>query len=142
MIRALFCAAAILLVASAAGAQTAVPATPAAVASPAPTPTADLAAQRILQIFTMKHVSPDWFTEDFLTHVPASKIEDIAAQLNFGIGPIKSVARPNVRLADDPPPPWVRYIVIFKEGSDDVLIHLNDAGKIDALVFRTPHSSF
>jgi hypothetical protein len=142
MIRALFCAATVLLVSSAAGAQTAAPASPAAATSPAPTPTVDLAAQRILQIFTVKHVSPDWFTEDFLAHVPTSKIEDIAAQLNFGIGPVKTVARPNVKLADDPPPPWVRYIVVFKEGSDDVLIHINDAGKIDGLVFRTPHSSF
>ncbi len=142
MIRALFCAAAILVASSAAGAQTPAPASPAAAASPAPTPTGDLAAQRILQIFTMKHVPPDWFTEDFLMHVSTSKIEDIAAQLNFGIGPIKSVARPTVKLADDPPPPWVRYIVIFKEGSDDVVIHINDAGKIDGLVFRTPHSSF
>jgi len=142
MIRTLFCAAAVLFVSSAAGAQTAAPASPAAVTSPAPTPTADLAAQRIVQIFTQKHVSPDWFTEDFLTHVPVSKLEDIAAQLNFGIGPFKSVARPTVKLQDDPPAPWVRYIAIFKEGSDDVLIHINDAGKIDGLVFRTPHSSF
>jgi len=95
-----------------------------------------------LQIFTLKHLPPEWFTEDFLSHVSTSKLEDIAAQLNFGIGPFKSVARPNIKLADDPPPPWVRYIVIFKEGSDDVLIHINDAGKIDGLVFRTPHSSF
>lgn len=90
----------------------------------------------------MKHVSADWFTDDFLAHVPASQIEDIAAQLNFGIGPFKTVARPNIKLVDDPPAPWRRYIVIFKEGSDDVLIHINDAGKIDGLVFRTPRSSF
>lgn len=142
MIRALFCAAAILLVSSGAGAQTAAPATPAAAASPAPTPTADLAAQRIAQIFTLKHIPPDWFTDDFLTHAPTSKIEEIAAQLNFGIGPFKTVGRPAVKLPDDPPAPWVRYIVIFKEGSDEVLIHINDAGKIDGLVFRTPRSSF
>lgn len=142
MIRALFCAAALLLVSSAAVAQTATSAPPAVAATPAPTPTVDLAAQRIAQIFTLKHVSPEWFTADFLTHVPASKIEDIAAQLNFGIGPFKTVAKPTMKLADDPPAPWIRYIVIFKEGSDDVLIHINDAGKIDGLVFRTPHSSF
>jgi hypothetical protein len=142
MIRALFCAAALLFVSSAVSAQTAAPASPAAATSPAPTPTVDLAAQRIVQIFTQKHVSPDWFTDEFLTHVPTSKVEDIAAQLNFGIGPFKAVARPAGKLPDDPPAPWLRYIVLFKAGSDDVLIHINDAGKIDGLVFRTPHSSF
>jgi len=142
MIRALFCAAALLFVCNAVGAQSAAPASPAAATSPAPTPSVDLAVQRIVQIFTLKHVSPDWFTDEFLQHVPPSKIEEIAAQLNFGIGPFKSVARPNVKLTDDPPAPWLRYIVIFKAGSDDVLIHINDAGKIDGLVFRTPRSSF
>lgn len=95
-----------------------------------------------MQIFTVKHVPPDWFSSEFLQHVPASKIEDIAGQLTFGLGAFKSVTRPNEKLGDDPPAPWLHYIVIFKEGSDDVLIHINDAGKIDGLVFRTPRSGF
>jgi hypothetical protein len=141
-LRVLFAAAAFLLAPGIAGAQTAASATPSPSPSPAPTPTVDLAAERIVQIFTSKHVSPDWFTPDLLTHIPVSKIEDVAAQLNFGLGAFKVVAKPTERIATDPPAPWVRYVAIFKAGTDDILIHINDEGKIDGLVFRTPRSTF
>jgi hypothetical protein len=145
-LRVIFATAALLLAPGIAVAQSAAPAaapaSPPASVAPSPTPTPDLGAERIIEIFTVKHISPDWFTPDLLTHLPLAKIEDFAAQLNFGIGPFKVVGRPTERIATDPPAPWVRYVAIFKEGTDDVLIHINDDGKIDGLVFRTPRSAF
>lgn len=141
-LRVIFVAAALLLAPGIAVAQSAAPASSPAAAAPSPTPTVDLAAERIIQMFTEKHVSPDWFTPELLTHLPVSKIEEFAAQLNFGIGPFKVVGKPAERIETDPPAPWVRYVAIFKAGTDDVLIHINDNGKIDGLIFRTPRSAF
>lgn len=94
-----------------------------------------------MQIFTLKHVSPDWFTSDFLAHFSTAQLEDVAAQFNFNLGTFKLVAKPSVRIATDPPPPWLRYVAIFKAGTDDILIHINDDGKIDGLVLRPPRSA-
>jgi hypothetical protein len=110
--------------------------------SPSPMATADLAAQRIAQIFTVQHLSPDWFDDAFLAKTPIAKIEDVVAQLKFGIGTFKSVKKSPERNESDHPAPWMRYLATFREGTDDIYIHIADSGKIDGLQFRTPHSTF
>jgi len=111
-------------------------------AAPSASPGVDQNAQRITQIFTASHISPDWFTSKFLEQVPVSKLETIVGQLKFGLGDFKSVKKSTQANEDQFPPPWGRYLATFKQGTDDIYIHLDETGKVEALFFRTPHTTF
>ncbi|MBV8152764.1 MAG: serine hydrolase, partial [Candidatus Eremiobacteraeota bacterium] len=90
-------------------------------------PAADLGAQRIDELFTKPHVSPDIFAAVFLNQVSASKVEEIVSQLKAGLGEYKGVKK-----ADD------HYVATFAKGTDDVFIHFDAENKIDGLFFKTP----
>ena len=130
--------AAFLLVSQIASAQTAAPNAP---ASSAPAP-GDVGAWRISQIFTAEQVSPDWFTPAFLKKVPTSQLDGIVKSLRFGLGPYQSVTRSTEPNEKQFPPSWGRYFVSFKDGTNDVYIHLDEYSKINGLWIKTPFSQF
>jgi hypothetical protein len=101
-----------------------------------------MSAQRIRQIFTQSRLSEDWFNADFLTKVPLAKIQEVVDQLKFGLGAFKSVKKSSEPNEDKFPPPWGRYVATFKDGTDEVYIHLDEAQKINGLSMKTPHTSF
>ena len=73
------------------------------------------------------HADAAWFSASFLSQVPASKVDEIVAQLKQALGEYRSV--------DYTP---TRFIAHFAKGTDDVLIHLDAQNKIDGLFFRPP----
>ncbi len=73
------------------------------------------------------HADPAWFSATFLAEIPASKVDDIIAGLKAPVGEYRS-------LEFTPE----KFIAHFAKGTDDVLIHLDVANKIDGLLFRPP----
>jgi beta-lactamase class A len=97
--------------------------------SPAPTvtPSIALAQSRLDTMLRTGHADPSWFSESFLEQIPASKVDEVIAELTKALGPYQSI-----ELKPD------RFVAHFAKGSDDVLIHLDADGKIDGLLFKPP----
>jgi hypothetical protein len=99
---------------------------------------ADVGLQRIDEVFTKPRITPDYFAASYLEHNSQSKVEGILKDLKSTLGDYKSVKKS----ADKNDPPfdntWERYTAVFAKGVDDVYIHFDDSGKIDALTFRAP----
>ncbi|HEY4441203.1 MAG TPA: serine hydrolase [Candidatus Elarobacter sp.] len=119
----------VLIVASltAAGAQSPSPspvpsASPGATAAPS-----ELARTRVDAMLRTGHADPAWFSASFLAQVPASKIDEIVAQLTAALGKYQSTDGANGT-----------YTAHFEKGADLVLVHLDAANKIDGLFFRPP----
>ncbi|MGH7329058.1 MAG: hypothetical protein ACREJX_11975 [Polyangiaceae bacterium] len=110
--------------------------------APAASATVDLSAQRIRQIFTANRISEDWFNAEFLKKVPLSKIQEVVDQLKFGLGQFKAVKKSDEPNENQFPVPWGRYVATFKDGTDEIYVHLDDVQKINGLSMKTPHTSF
>jgi len=100
---------------------------------------ADTAQQRIDEVFTKPKITSDYFSASYLEHNTQAKVEGIVKDLKSQLGDYKSVKKSTEK--NDPPfdDSWQRYTATFAKGVDDIYIHFDDAGKIDALTFRAPH---
>ncbi|HZO93903.1 MAG TPA: hypothetical protein VFB22_09020 [Candidatus Baltobacteraceae bacterium] len=131
--RSLLVALTVLCCTATAGAQQpAVPApSPAAtpIATPTPMPPAvdAIAQQRVVQIFTVP-IEPAWFSASFLDRFAPEQVAGVVRQLNAALGDYRSVTR--LGTGD--------YSVQFVKGTDEVLIHLDAANKIDMLFGKPP----
>jgi hypothetical protein len=99
---------------------------------------ADVGQQRIDEVFTKPRITPDYFASSYLEHNTQAKIEGIVKDLKSTLGDYKSVKKSTDK--NDPPfdNTWERYTAVFAKGVDDVYIHFDDSGKVDALTFRAP----
>jgi beta-lactamase class A len=95
-------------------------------ATPSPSPT-ELARSRIDTMLRTGHADPAWFSQTFLTQIPASYVDQVIAGLTKRLGTYQSV-----EFAPE------KFIAHFTGGTDDVLIHLDTDNKIDGLLFKPP----
>jgi|GEM_PF-2682067 len=104
-------------------------ATAAPVATPTPMPPAvdAIAQQRLVQIFTVP-IEAAWFSPAFLERVVPEQVAGIVRQLNAALGEYRGLSR--LQPGD--------YRVQFANGTDEVLIHLDAANKIDFLFGKPP----
>lgn len=86
-----------------------------------------LAHDRIDTMLRTGHADPAWFSASFLAQVPASKIDEISAQLTKALGAYQSVEFTPTR-----------FLAHFAKGTDDILIRLDDDQKIETLFFKPP----
>ncbi|MGR4063908.1 MAG: serine hydrolase [Vulcanimicrobiaceae bacterium] len=93
--------------------------------SPAPGALDDLARSRVDTMLRTGHAEAAWFSDAFLSQVPISKVDDIIAQFNTILGTYQSIDGTH---GD--------YTAHFQKGSDEVLVHLDSANLIDAMLFR------
>lgn len=102
------------------------------------TGTVDIGQERIDEVLTKPKVTPDEFAPSYLQHNSQAKVEGIVKDLKSQLGDYRSVKKSTDK--NDPPfdDTWQRYTAVFKKGVDDIYIHFDDSGKIDALTFRTP----
>lgn len=100
---------------------------------------ADAGQQRIDEVFTKPRITSDYFAASYLEHNTQAKVEGIVKDIKSTLGDYKSVRKSMDK--NDPPfdNTWERYTAVFAKGVDDVYIHFDDSGKIDALTFRAPH---
>ncbi|HEY1730085.1 MAG TPA: hypothetical protein VGG22_17075 [Candidatus Baltobacteraceae bacterium] len=119
------------------GPWTALNAQSAAQSPPAPG-AVDVGQERIDEVLTKPKVTSDEFAPSYLQHNTQAKVEGIVKDLKSQIGGYKSVKKSTDK--NDPPfdETWQRYTAVFAKGVDDVYIHFDDSGKIDALTFRAP----
>ena len=98
----------------------------------------DVGQERIDEVLTKPKVTSDEFAPTYLQHNTQAKVEGIVKDLKSQLGDYKSVKKSTVK--NDPPfdDTWQRYTAVFTKGVDDVYIHFDDSGKIDALTFRAP----
>jgi hypothetical protein len=106
--------------------------------SPPASTNADVGQQRIDEVFTKPHITPDVFAASYIEHNSQAKVEGIVKDLKSTLGDYKSVKKSMDK--NDPPfdTTWERYTAVFAKGVDDVYIHFDDSGKVDALTFRAP----
>jgi hypothetical protein len=106
--------------------------------SPTGTGSADVGQARIDEVLTKPKITSDYFAASYLEHNTQAKVEGIVKDLKSQLGDFKSVKKSTEK--NDPPfdDTWQRYTAVFAKGVDDVYIHFDDAGKIDALTFRAP----
>jgi hypothetical protein len=95
--------------------------------SPAPTTVFDFAKSRLDTMLRTGHADSTWFSATFLAQIPASKVDDIVAQLKDALGDYRSIELTPTK-----------FVAHFAKGEDDVLIHLDAENKIDGLLFRPP----
>jgi beta-lactamase class A len=106
---------------------------PVPAASPQPTASAspaspiEFARGRLDAMLRTGHADPAWFSAMFLAQVPASRVDDIIAQLKATLGAYRSVTFAGTK-----------FTAHFEKGIDDVLIHLDADMKIDGLLFKPP----
>ncbi len=100
--------------------------------------TADAGQARIEEVFTKPKITSDYFAASYLEHNSQAKVEGIVKDLKSQLGDYKSVKKSTEK--NDPPfdDTWQRYTAVFAKGVDDVYIHFDNSGKIDALTFRAP----
>lgn len=92
--------------------------------------TVTVAASRIDTMLRTGHADPTWFSASFLAQISAAQVDAALASLTPVLGVYRSIA---------PTANGNQFIATFSKGTDEVYIHLDDQGKIDALLFRTPH---
>jgi hypothetical protein len=99
---------------------------------------ADVGQQRIDEVLTKPKVTPENFAASYLEHNTQAKVEGIVKDIKSQVGDYKSVKKSTEK--NDPPfdDSWQRYTAVFAKGTEDIYIHFDDAGKIDALSFRAP----
>lgn len=73
------------------------------------------------------HADPAWFSQSFLSQLPAGKVDEVIAGIVKELGPYQSV-----ELTAE------KFVAHFAKGTVDVLIHLDADAKIDLLYFRPP----
>lgn len=95
------------------------------VSSAAPQSHSEIEHTRIDTMFSSGHADASWFTDSFLAQVPASKIDEIIGQLKTGLGDYKNT---DGKDGD--------FIAHFAKGTNEVLIHLDGANKIDSMWFK------
>lgn len=107
--------------------------------SPSAPAGADTGQQRIDEILTKPKITSDYFASSYLEHNTQAKVEGIVKDIKAQLGDYKSVRKSTEK--NEPPfdDSWQRYTATFAKGVDDIYIHFDDAGKIDALTFRAPH---
>lgn len=76
------------------------------------------------------HADPTRFSSVFLAQVSVARVDDAIASLTPVLGVYRSVT---------PTSSSSRFIAQFSKGTDEVILHLDDRGKIDGLLFRSPH---
>ena len=106
--------------------------------SPPAPGTVDVGQERIDEVLTKPKVTSDEFSDSYLQHNTQAKIEGIVKDLKAQLGSYKSVRRSTEKVEPPFDDTWQRYTAVFAKGVDDVYIHFDDAGKIDALTFRVP----
>ncbi|OUL32605.1 serine hydrolase [Nostoc sp. 106C] len=79
------------------------------------------------RLLTTEPVQADWFTSEFLEHVPISQIQQIISSLKQGLGDYQKVQEQGKN-----------YIVVFSRGYVPAQIALDANGKIAMLFFRPP----
>ena len=117
---------AIALLAAASGrpvlAQTAAP-LPAAAPSPG---AAEAAARgRLDTMLKTGHAEADWFSDSFLARVPVSKVDEIVGQLTAILGAYQGIDGSH---GD--------YTAHFEKGTDEMIVQLDAANHINAILFR------
>ncbi|MEA2786391.1 MAG: hypothetical protein QOF71_2495, partial [Candidatus Eremiobacteraeota bacterium] len=103
------------------------PSPAAAVPRPAATSIDDFARARLDAMFRAGHADAAVFSATFLAQVPVAQIDSILAGLKTNLGAYKSIAGTQ---GD--------YTAQFEKGSDEVLVHLDSADKIDGMLFKPP----
>ncbi len=100
--------------------------------------TVDVGQARIDEVLTKPKITPDYFAASYMEHNSQAKVDGIVKELKSQLGEYKSVKKSTEK--NDPPfdDTWQRYTAVFAKGIDDVYIHFDDSGKIDALTFRAP----
>ena len=102
--------------------------TPSASASPAAPAALDaLARGRIDAMLRTGHADAAWFSATFLAQISVAQLDSIAAGLKTNLGAYKSIAGTQ---GD--------YTAQFEKGTDEVLVHLDAADKIDTIFFKPP----
>jgi hypothetical protein len=98
----------------------------------------DVGQARIDEVLTKPKITSDYFAASYLEHNTQAKVEGIVKELKSQLGDYKSVKKSTEK--NEPPfdDSWQRYTAVFAKGVEDVYIHFDDAGKIDALTFRAP----
>ena len=76
------------------------------------------------------HSDAAWFSASFLAQIPATKVDEVIAQISGMLGDYRS-------LEFTP----AKFVAHFAKGTDGVLIHLDAANKIDGLLFQPPVAS-
>jgi len=109
-----------------------------AAAAPQASASADRGEALIDAVLTKPQITPDNFDASYLQHNSQAKVEGIVKMLKTQLGDFKSVKKSTDK--NDPPfdATWERYTATFAKGVDDVYIHFDDGGKVDALTFRVP----
>jgi beta-lactamase class A len=101
---------------------------PAVVSSPAPTPAAsELARERVDALLRAGHADAAWFSASFLAQVSTARLDTILAQLGTALGAYEGL---DGGQGD--------YTARFAKGTDEVLVHLDAARRIDGLFFKPP----
>ena len=85
----------------------------------------DFVKGRIDTMLRTGHADPNYFSAGFLSQIPASKIDEIIANLKASLGAYKTL--------DFTPQKLVAH---FEKGTDDILVHFDADYKIDSLFFR------
>ena len=73
------------------------------------------------------HADAAWFSATFLAQISVAQIDSIIAGLKTNLGAYKGIAGTQ---GD--------YTMQFEKGSDEVLVHLDAAEKIDGILFKPP----
>ncbi|HEY1883967.1 MAG TPA: hypothetical protein VGG51_13100 [Candidatus Cybelea sp.] len=102
-------------------------AVPALAQTSAPTSATDIAKSRLETMLRNGHADPAWFSAEFLAQIPASKIDDVIANLKSSLGAFEKVEVVQTK-----------FVAYFAKGTDDVTIQLDGDNKIALLLFKPP----
>ncbi|MDZ8054715.1 MAG: serine hydrolase [Aulosira sp. ZfuVER01] len=79
------------------------------------------------RLLTSEPVQPDWFSSEFLSHIPISQVQQIISSMKQGLGDYQKVQEQGKN-----------YIVVFARGYVPTQIAVDANGKITMLLFRPP----
>ncbi len=97
---------------------------------PSPAPTVAITPQGALErLFTASNINEDWFTPEFLQHVPSQQLTAIIGQLKAQLGAYRGVK-----------PQGDKFRISFANGEDTAQISLRE-GRIAALFFQAPEQT-
>ncbi|MBV9719941.1 MAG: hypothetical protein JOZ77_11525 [Candidatus Eremiobacteraeota bacterium] len=74
------------------------------------------------------HADAAWFSDSFLSQIPATEVDRVIASVTTALGAYQSL-----EIGSD------QFVAHFLKGTDVVLIHLDTDDKIDGLLFKPPH---
>lgn len=107
--------------------------------APAASGTTDVGQERIDEVFTRPKITSDYFAASYLEHNSQAKVEGIVKEIKSQLGDYKSVKKSTEKNEAPFDDTWQRYTATFAKGVEDIYIHFDDSGKVDALTFRAPH---